>query len=248
MVHATKGIVVRTTPYGDTSIVTQLYTALFGMQTYLVKGIRKSTAKMPSRAACFQPGAILDLVVYHQPNKNLQYIREFSWEYLYRELFSDVVKNAVAQYMLELLQHCLRQPEAHPELYELLDQSLRQLDQGSPAFTSNLPLYFSLRLASELGFGFQGEYHTATPVLDLKESFFIKDIPDHPYYLQGSVAATSALLSQLQTDQYSNLEQIRMNRLQRRELLEAYQHYLRLHVPGFGELKSLTILQEIIGE
>ncbi|HVZ26866.1 MAG TPA: DNA repair protein RecO, partial [Sediminibacterium sp.] len=183
MIHATKGIVVRTTPYGDTSIVTQLYTALFGMQTYLVKGVRKSSAKAPSGAACFQPGAILDLVVYHQPNKNLQYIREFSWGYLYRELFSDVIKNAVAQYMLELMQHSLRQPEAHPELFELLDRSLRLLDQGSSALTGNLPLYFSLQLASELGFGFQGEYQTQTPVLDLKESVFTETIPEHPYYL-----------------------------------------------------------------
>ncbi|HVZ24638.1 MAG TPA: DNA repair protein RecO [Sediminibacterium sp.] len=246
MVHATKGIVVRTTPYGDTSIVTQLYTALFGMQTYLVKGIRKSTAKAPSRAACFQPGAILDLIIYHQPNKNLQYIREFSWEYLYREVFSDVVKNAVAQFMLELVYHCLRQPEAHPELYDLLDQSLRKLDEGSPAFTGNLPLYFSLRLAAELGFGFQGSYDAQTPILDLKESLFIAGIPDHPYYLEGTAAAISAQLTQM--EQYQQLELIRLNRQQRRELLEAYQHYLRLHVPGFGVLKSMTILQEIISD
>jgi DNA repair protein RecO (recombination protein O) len=32
----------------------------------------------------------------------------------------------------------------------------------------------------------------------------------------------------------------------RRELLQAYQTYLSLHIPDFGEMKSLAILQEIL--
>ena len=40
MLHSTKGIVLRTIKYGDTSIVVAIYTELFGVQSYLVNGVR----------------------------------------------------------------------------------------------------------------------------------------------------------------------------------------------------------------
>ena len=33
----------------------------------------------------------------------------------------------------------------------------------------------------------------------------------------------------------------------RRELLEVYKQYLTLHIEGFGELKSLNVLKEVLG-
>lgn len=77
MVHATKGVVLRTIKYGDTSVITSIYTELFGIQQYIVKGVRQSTKKSAGKAGYFQPGAILDLEVYHNELKQLQFIKEF---------------------------------------------------------------------------------------------------------------------------------------------------------------------------
>ena len=63
MTHKTKGIVLRVIKYGETSIIATLFTELFGVQTYLVNGIRTSK-KTGSKAAMYQPGAILDMEVY----------------------------------------------------------------------------------------------------------------------------------------------------------------------------------------
>ena len=43
--HKTKGIVLRTVKYGDTSLVVTIFTELFGVQTYLVNGVRSSKNK-----------------------------------------------------------------------------------------------------------------------------------------------------------------------------------------------------------
>src|SRR5215475_14857843 len=108
MVHKTKGIVLRTVKYGETSLIATLYTELFGIQSYMVSGVRTSAKKGPGKANLFQPAAILDLVVYHNELKQLNRIKEFKWFYLYKNIFSDVPKNAVSLFMVELLTKCLK--------------------------------------------------------------------------------------------------------------------------------------------
>src|SRR6187399_2777842 len=101
MTHKTKGIVLRIVKYGETSLIVTIFTELFGVQTYMVNGVR-SASKKNAKGNYFQPGAILDLVVYHSDQKNMQRIKEFQWAYLYQHAFSDVIKNCIALYMVEL--------------------------------------------------------------------------------------------------------------------------------------------------
>ena len=116
MIDKTKGIVLRTVKYGETSVIVAIFTELFGLQSYLVNGVRTSSKKGSSKANLFQPAAILDLVVYHNELKNLQRLKEFKWEHLYQHIFFNVLKNSVALFMVELLQKCLKQPESNPDI------------------------------------------------------------------------------------------------------------------------------------
>ena len=244
MVHTTKGVVLRTVKYGDTSIITSIYTELFGIQQYIVKGVRQSTKTSAGKASYFQPSAILELEVHHNEMKQLNFIKEFRWAYLYEQVLFDVVKNTVATYIIELLQHSLKQPEANPELFYLIEDTLKQLDKGNTTLTGNLPLYFTMHLASELGFQLQGDYSNITPIVDLQEGVFVASKPNHPYYLEGNLAKITAEISNLPF--YSELENIQLNQQTRRQLLEAYQLYLSLHISGFGIMKSYAILQEVL--
>jgi len=244
MTHKTKGVVLRTVKYGETSVITTVYTELFGVQSYIVKGVRQATKKSQGKGNYFQPGAMLNMVVYHNELKNLQFIKEHEWSYLYDEVLFNVVKNAVAMYIVELLQHSLKQPEANPELFYLIEDTLKQLDKGTNTFTANLPLYFTLHLGSELGFQLQGSYSKATPVLDLMEGIFVQDVPVHPHYLSGEAANVTSQISNIFF--YNDLENIQLNRNIRRELLLAYQQFMTLHISDFGEMRSLPILQEVL--
>lgn len=244
MTHKTKGIILRTIAYGETSVITTAYTELFGVQSYIVKGIRKGSKTSQGKSSYFQPGAILDMEVYHNELKNLQFVKEFNWGHLYEHVFFNVVKNAAAMYMIELLQHSLKQPEANPELFYLAEDSLKQLDRGSDALTANLPLYFTLHLASELGFRIQGEYTIQTPVLDLQEGGYVPQAPQHHFHLLDEQAKSTSLVNNIMF--YNDLENITLNRNTRRSLLQAYQQYFALHIQDFGELKSLRVLQEVL--
>src|SRR3954451_15741400 len=183
MTHKTKGVVLRTVKYGETSVIASVYTELFGVQSYIVKGVRQATRKSQGKGNYFQPGAMLNMVVYYNELKNLQFIKEYEWSYLYNEVLFDVIKNAVAMYIVEMLQHSLKQPEANPELFYLIEDTLKQLDRGNHIFTANLPLYFILHLGSELGFQLQGSYRKATPVIYLMERSMTRYIAGHRHSL-----------------------------------------------------------------
>src|SRR6185312_8583119 len=79
MLHKTKGIVLRTVKYAETSIIVSIFTEMFGLQSYLVNGVRTNSRKGSSKTGFFQPAAILDLVVYHHEPKNLERIKEYQW-------------------------------------------------------------------------------------------------------------------------------------------------------------------------
>ncbi|HET6995795.1 MAG TPA: recombination protein O N-terminal domain-containing protein, partial [Chitinophagaceae bacterium] len=74
-IHKTKGIVLRVVKYGETSVIVSIFTELFGLQSYLVNGVRTSSKKGAGKAVLFQPSAILELVVYHNELKQLQRLK-----------------------------------------------------------------------------------------------------------------------------------------------------------------------------
>src|SRR5690349_94226 len=167
--HHTKGIVLRTVKYGETSVIVSIFTELFGLQSYLVNGVRTSSRKGAGKANLFQPTAMLDLVVYHNELKQLQRIREFKWGYLYQNVLSDVRRNAIALFMIELLTKCLKQPEANTDLYHFAEDAFMHLDKGDAKETANLPLFFSIHLPVFFGFRIDDRYSGKNHFLDLQE-------------------------------------------------------------------------------
>ncbi len=244
MIHKTKGIVLRTVKYGETSIIVGIYTELFGLQSYIINGVRASSKKKGSpKGNLFQPAAILDLIVHHNELKNLQHIKEFNWSYLYRRVFFDVLRNAVAMFMVELLQKCVKQPEAHAALFSFAEDAFINLDEITPAVLANYPLFFSLHIASFFGFRITDNYSDVCYILDLQEGFFVKEKPIHDHFLDGKYSfATSQLLKTMQP---LELVQVKLNRDGRKVLLDAYQTFFGLHIPDFGTMRSLPVLQEL---
>ena len=244
VLHKTKAIVLRTVKYGETSLIISAYTELYGLQSYIVQGVRTSSKKGGAKANFFQPGAILELIVYHHDLKNLQRIKEFRWSFLYTELFADVIKNSVMLYMMELLQKCVKQPENNPDLFCFVEEALMELDKASDTVTANFPLYFSLHLTNFFGFQMNIEDAGTHAVFDLQEGSFVDTHPQHVYYIDGQAAQ---LMSEvLKAMQPHELTEVPMNYLQRRQLLEAIETFYMLHMPEFSKMKTLQVLQEVL--
>ena len=234
---------MRAIKYGETSIIASVFTEIFGIQSYMVNGVR--TSGKTSKAHFFQPSSLLDLQVYHNELKNLQRIKDLKWRVLYRNILSDVSKNTVALYMVELLQKCLKQPEANADLFNFCEDAFVQLDTSNNEVTANFPIYFSLQLAPFFGFRLQDNYSEKRNVFNLQEGNF----SDLNSAASGHFSAElSYLISQLlKAIHPEDLREISLNRNTRREILKSIQAYYAWHIPEFGIMKTLPVLSEILG-
>ncbi|HXB92549.1 MAG TPA: DNA repair protein RecO [Puia sp.] len=241
--HKTHGIVLKIVKYGETSLIVTIFTELFGIQSYLVNGVRTSSRKGHGKANLFQPAAILDLVVYHNELKHLQRISDFKWAIVYQHIYFDVLKNAVASYMVELVLKCLKQPEPNPDLFSFIEDAFLHLDTSEGRILANFPLFFTLHLAGFFGLQIEDIHSESNPILDLREGRFVDQLPQHPYLLDGVYSSFTAQL--LRVRQPAELRELALNQDTRRTLLQAYRIFYALHIPEFGELRTLAVLQTV---
>lgn len=247
-VHKTKGIVLRTTKYGETSLVISILTELFGVQSYLVNGVRKASAKGSNNASYFQPGALLDLVVYHNEFKQLQRIKEYKWSRIYQQIFTDVPTHSIVLFMVELLGKCLKQPEENPDLFYFTEDALLHLDACGEQTRANYPLFFALHLPIFFGIPPRNpspELLKAEGIyFDLREGSFSPEMPSHTFFLEGDDArAVAELLNARHPDELTHIQLLPSVR---RRLLPALADYYPLHIQDFGTLRTLPVLREIL--
>lgn len=245
MTHKTRGIVLRTVKYGETSLVVTIFTELFGIQTYMVNAVRTSK-RSGNKAAMFQPAAILDMEVYHNEQRSMHRIKEHSWAFLYDQVLSDVIKNNIALYMVELLYKTLKQPEPNSNLFYFCEDSFMQLDISKSNIAANFALFFSLHLADFFGFKIDSGNAdgSAQVYLDLQDGNFTGTQPVHPNFIQGQQALITAEILKMRLP--DELQQLKLNQQTRRELLLKYRDYYALHIPDFGQLRTLQVLHEVL--
>jgi DNA repair protein RecO (recombination protein O) len=222
MLHKTRGIVFRFTRYGETSIIVTLFTELFGLQTYIVNGVRSKSAR--NKIALYQPLTLLDLVVYHKENAAILRIKELQCAHPYQSLTVDVKKSTLGLFLNEVLNRTVKD-QSHPEeVFPFLFDSLVTLDLMNSRY-ENFHISFLIKLSRFLGFGanFSEEILGSRLVSD-EEEVILKLLIASDY--QTHIAITNT---------------------QRRNLLDVMLRFYRQHAEGFGELKSIQVLREIWG-
>lgn len=242
--YKTKGVVLKTVRYGETSIIAGVFTELFGMQSYLINGVRITSKKGSGKGNLFQPGAILDMIVYHNELKNLQRVKEFKWAHVYDNIFFNVFKNSIALFMIELLQRSLKQPEANPPLFNFVEDAFLHLDKSNDSIAANFPLYFAINLSGFYGFRLADKYSAKANILDLMEGEFVTATPSHSYFLDNEYSHVISEL--LKVMQPSELGQIKLNHETRRVLLHSLETFYALHIQDFGTMKTLPVLEAVL--
>lgn len=87
------------------------------------------------------------MVVYHNDRQTLQRIKESKQLIQHETEVSNITRNAILLFMLELLQNCLKQPDAHADLFYFLEDVLSGLYKSSESQLANLPLFYIIHLS-----------------------------------------------------------------------------------------------------
>ncbi|MBO0936591.1 DNA repair protein RecO [Fibrella sp. HMF5335] len=230
MLYKTKGIALSYIRYRESSIIVRVYTEAFGLQSYIVNGVRSAKNKT-NRIALFQPLTLLDMVVYHRDDRDLHRLSEVKTPYPFQHIPFEVAKSSLALFVTELLSRTLKEEVGNPHLFRFLLTSIVYLEEATEQY-ENFHLAFLLQLASYLGFGPENAQEFEDQLRERSLPFLADD---------AMTDALNTFMSQpIGTP-------VRLTRAQRADLLDALVAYYRIHFDNLGDVKSLAVLREVLG-
>lgn len=239
MLAATEGIVLHFIKYGETSVITTVFTREFGRQSYIVNASR--TRKSKNKAGLLQPLFLVDLEVYQKQTREVQRIREMKALQTYQNIPFDITKSTQAIFLAEMLYKTIHEEESYPELFDFIKSALLYFDLMEKGW-QNFHLYFLFRLTEYFGFmpdtrktGFEGW-------LDLRKGEIVSFEPSHPLFANKEATEQLIKLSLLKINE---LDQFKISRAMRDTLLSVLVDYYQLHFDNLGTIKSLPVLKEI---
>lgn len=238
MHHPARGIVLRSTKYTDNSLIVNMYTDKFGLQSYLVRGANAKSSKIKSNY--FQGLTLLNMVVSKSEKHKLEHIKEIA-EVKSFDAENDPVKNSICFFINELVYKTLHEEETNPPLFDFLANTLDIL-QLSTTNCVNFHLTFMLKYAQYRGFYPSENFSENNSIFDMVEGSFANELPRHAHFLDKEY---SALVWRLMNTNYENSHQLSINNKQRKQLLLSLIDYYKLHNANTGEITSHLVLEQL---
>jgi DNA repair protein RecO (recombination protein O) len=240
MLHKTRGIVFKTTDYGESSVVVQIYTEKFGLQAYMINGVKKPKAKI--NANMIQPLHLLDLVVYHKENAGIQRISDLKNVPVLKSIPYDVIKSCLAIFLNEVLYKSIRQQSPDERLFDFVFNAVQWLDH-QPSGLANFHLLFLVQLTRYLGFYPDRQNGGTADYFDMKNGVFIRYKPESFSYLSQPYTGYFHALLQCS---FEHMQDIQLTNEERRSLIPKILEYYALHIEGFGHIRSHEVLEEVL--
>lgn len=235
MLLSTPGLVLHTTPYGESSVVAKVFTRQLGVRSYIIKGVRNGRSRVKQNL--MQPLCSVDMVVYCNPKNDLNHVRELTPRHPDYE--SRPVGNALRFFMTEVLYKAIREEEPMPELWDYVEETCQRLTDEREAPTGNLPPVFMLEVARHLGIEPLDNHTEREPLFDLQAGRFAAT---------ANETTLPPALSAMLHDYLGSTapESLSYPLAARRALIDALIAYFQLHLSGFRNFRSHEILHTIM--
>ncbi|MEP0986059.1 DNA repair protein RecO [Ekhidna sp.] len=224
MIVKSKGIILGYMKYGDTSIITRVFTEENGYGSYIVNAIRSQKSK--KSIGYFQPFSMLDMVLYVKETRDLQRISEFKNHHPLHHIHSDHTKSSITLFLAEVFSRLLQSEQSpNVQLFNFTMESIKVFDQLKVG-VANFHLQFLLKVGPFLGY--------AIDDIDTLFSSADRTAPSSEEFQR---------IGSLMQEPYGT--DIPMSRNSRNEILDAiinyYQHHAHISRP-----KSLDVLRSIL--
>jgi DNA repair protein RecO (recombination protein O) len=235
MLHTTRAVVLRTVKHTDKSTVLKACTELFGTRSFVVRTGQKGMSK----SAALQPLCRVEMVVAGSADRDMQSVREIRVERPYMRLQNEPMRGLLALFTQEVLYRTLREESGDAPLFAFVQDVLEEMDTGPDVV--GFPLTFLIQLMYPLGIGPEPPTQGETD-FDMREGHFFTGPAPHEFCMRPPESALFASLLE------SKLNTVAGNAPSsaRRKLLDDLLVHYRLHVDGFGELRSLPVLQALL--
>lgn len=233
-------IVLSKTHLNDNTNIVHLYTQAQGCVSFIVKIPKSSKTQIKSNL--FQPLNSISVEWDHKANKNLQHLSNIHILHTYATLMATPHKNIVSTLLAEVLYHATKQ-DHQGDLYPFIIDSLLWYDKAQLHY-ENFQLAFLMRLITQLGFQPNTDNPHGYTYFDMQSATYIPTQPNHNYYLRQEDAQYIPIFMDLH---YTNMHLLRTTHQQRYRALKIITTYYKLHISDFPALKSIDIVNQLLG-
>lgn len=224
MLYKTRGIALSFIKYRETSIIAKIFTDKFGIQTYIVNGVRSQKAK--TNMALFQPLTLLELVVYNNKKKDINRISEMKCAYTFHSIPYNIKKTAIVLFLTELLGQILIEEGEDDNMFDFINDSIITLDEILNNY-ENFHLQFMLSVSQYLG------------IRPESARMILHDTGHAKLYN----AEFTEKLGLLLISDYALPPTLKKN--ERHEMLILLIQYFQVHFDSIRDFKSVQVLREV---
>ena len=121
MIVNTPAIVLKSFPYGESSLIARCFSEKNGKVSLIIKGARRIKS---SKASYFQPLNYIDIIYNYKLNRELHVISKVSYKKYWSKILEDLYKVSLAISILELTDKTLSDNDPHPSLFLVLKEVL----------------------------------------------------------------------------------------------------------------------------
>lgn len=228
MIHHSRGIVLNYIKFRESSIIVRIFTEAFGMQSYIVNGARSVRSR--GKIALYQPLTLLDMVVYHKPEKDIQRVSEAKCCFPFSSIPFHPVKTGISIFMTEVLTKLLREEAENKELFNFMFNAIQVFDHIEEG-VNNFHLQFLLKCSAYLGFK------------PISAKDFLLQLSDYGLHLTTEEKERKII------DEFLSQPlgyPLKISNAFRRELLSHILRFYQLHTDALREIKSLEVLKEVL--
>lgn len=225
------GIVLTRIKYGDTSIISKIYTKQFGLRSFLAKGVRKKRARL--NYSLFNPFTVVELEFIEKQGREVQILKDLRQVDPTNSLsINDPKKAAIAYFLAEVFASTLQEDEFDQGTFNFMLTTISDLIDLETAFGQYSPLVL-WKFTHHLGI---------LPSTETKGKFFnisSGEFQQTPFGAYPIDENTSQEIKSIFTSS------IQANPINNAKHLEIALNYFQYHIPYFKKPKSLEILKAI---
>lgn len=231
-----EGVVLKSIKYQNSSLIGEIYTADYGLKTFIVKGV--TSPKNAYKRILFRPPQIVLLTAYLKEGKDINLLSDLDASHIYQSLHNNIKKGTISLFYIEVFRKVVYDSVVNPELYDFLRTVLIALDKTE--FRSIQIIQYMAELSRHIGIAIPQPTSDKVRYFDLLHGEFTLTMTRSGYCLNEQ--ETTLLRRYLQDISYSES----YNNTERKQLFNIYLNYFKLQVDNFQHLRSPEIIRDVL--
>ena len=233
MFQKTKGIALHYHKYSESSVIAKIFTKEFGLQSFIINGVRQKKAK--SKLGLLRPLTFLDLEIYKKSKTGIKRIKEISISKVLERIPFDINRGLLAVFIAEVLLKTLAEDEKEEPIFDYIETLVSELEKMGE-IQNTFPLIFLINLSAYLGF-YPSKENSELSFYDLQNGCFSGKALTHNHFINGeNLQNFKAILFQ---------EKKNISQENRKKILIILLDYYKLHHYELKNLKSHSVIEQL---